>query len=231
MEVLNCRYVIVDEAQFMVRAKSEEFRASLVESIKSLVSYNRTAVLVGGYEVAKVVLEYREHLASRPTLIHLERYTATDEGLSAWRGILDVFAQSGHLRFATDHLLDNSAERLLEECHGQVGILQHRLVLARTRAAALGEKKITKTILEEVRPAAKQWRTIRSAVELGEAVVSTLVDAEAETDRKLDEGVDETHGARGRRGMDADAGVRERASPEGRKPFAPTPKRSHEKVR
>ncbi|BDU14873.1 AAA family ATPase [Lysobacter auxotrophicus] len=175
LRILETEYVLADEAQFMIKAKSEEFRGSLIESLKSLVSYGRSLILVGGYEVAKAVLEYREHMASRPTIIHLARYRKTDDDLKEWYRILKEFSGSEFLHFQDDLTLLRLAEILLEECHGQTGILQHRLGRARCRARACGSL-ITERIIRDTRPTARQWQVVRDSILAGEETLDRLVD-------------------------------------------------------
>lgn len=175
LRVLETRYVIADEAQFMIKAKSDDFRGSLIESLKSLVSYGRTLILVGGYEVAKAILEYREHMASRPTIIHLARYNNNDDDIKNWCMILKVFSESEKLKFKDDLILLRLAEPLLDECHGETGILQHRLGLASCRARAAGSS-ITEQIIRDTRPTKRQWEVLRTNIEAGERTLNDLVD-------------------------------------------------------
>lgn len=177
LQALKTDYVLADEAQFMVRASSKAFQASLLESLKSLISFQRSAVLVGGYEFAKVLLEYREHLASRPMLIHLERYRSTDEGYTNWLKVLKAFSESRVLEFDHDEILLHLAEELLVECHGVIGILQQRLLRSMARAKAT-DTRISEKTIRSFRLKKGQWELLRAAIESGEETVNRLVKEE-----------------------------------------------------
>ena len=140
MRAVKTKYVLVDEAQYMVRARDVEYRSSLVESLKSLASTNRSLVLAGGYEFANVVLSQRAHLAARAKTIHMERYRDTKQDVESWCAIIKAFEQCESLELESADLLRELALELLEECHGVVGILQDRLIMSHMIARAEGRK-------------------------------------------------------------------------------------------
>ncbi|WP_454832875.1 ATP-binding protein [Pseudoxanthomonas wuyuanensis] len=208
LRALKTDYVLADEAQFMVRASSKAFQASLLESLKSLISFQRSAVLVGGYEFAKVLLEYREHLASRPMLVHLERYRYTDDGYTHWLKVLKAFSESHLLEFENDQVLLHLAEELLNECLGVIGILQSRLLRSMAHAKATNTR-ISEKIVRSFRLKKGQWELLRTAIESGEETVNKLVEEE-DWDFSGNGGADYTDKPKERRN---------------RKPFARNPRR------
>lgn len=181
MRALNVRYVLVDEAQFLARSKDERFKSSLVESLKSLITYDRTVVLVGGYEIAGVVLEQREHLATRPYVIHMRRYRNETDDFKAWLQVMKKFHESSYLHFEDDRVLLDAAPKLIEECHGQVGQLQTRLLEAKFKAGAKG-MPITREILSECRQRDEQWKAIRNSILAGDRILDNRVNIDTSDD-------------------------------------------------
>ncbi len=171
----NVRDVVVDDAHYLVRTKDEEFKASLLEALKGLVTPLTTLVLAGGYELANVALAYRTHFAERLLVVHLPRYGRTRADVDEWRNIVATFAQASKLHLVSPNLLSDLADRLRYECHGVVGILEKRLLRAQAYAAARG-KRISMEVLNATRPPDVAWQITEADILSGEKLLGTQVD-------------------------------------------------------
>ena len=171
----NVQAIMVDDAHYLVRTKSEEFRASLLEALKGLVTPRSTLVLAGGYELANVAMAYRTHFAERLLVVHLPRYGKTRADAAEWRNIVAIFAQATKLDLESPGLLDDRADRLRYECHGVVGVLEKRLLRAQAYAAARGEQ-ISAKVLDATRPADVTWQATEADILSGEKLLGTQVD-------------------------------------------------------
>lgn len=171
--ILGTAFVIIDEAQYMVRSKDNDFRTALLESLKSLVSGSRTLVLAGGYEFIELLLGHRAHLAARTTVLHLGRYHEEGDDVISWQRILRSFSELDSLALESDDVLLRHGDILLRECHGVIGILEHRIQKARMLAAA-AKRPIDARILHACRPTSEQWETIRADIEMGESRLSQI---------------------------------------------------------
>lgn len=165
-----------DDAHYLVRSKDESFRSSLLESFKSLVTPRTTLVLCGGYELAEVALAHRAHFATRVILIHLPRYSLDTGGEEEWLVVLAEFSRSPLLRLADPNLLVTNSRALLHDCHGVVGLLEKRLIDAQSNADARGAA-LSQVDLDETKPTAVAWQTIRNDILAGEALIGTKVGA------------------------------------------------------
>jgi len=171
----NVRDVVVDDAHYLVRTKDEEFKASLLEALKGLVTPLTTLVLAGGYELANVALAYRTHFAERLLVVHLPRYGRTRADAAEWRNIVAMFARASKLHLVSPNLLSDMADRLRYECHGVVGILEKRLLRAQAYAAARG-KRISVEVLDATRPPDVAWQITEADILSGEKLLGTQVD-------------------------------------------------------
>ena len=171
----NVLVILVDDAHYLVRTKNEEFRASLLEALKGLVTPRTTLVLAGGYELANVAMAYRTHFAERLLVVHLPRYGKTRADVAEWRNIIAVFTQAMKSYLESPGLLDDRADRLRYECHGVVGILEKRLLRAQAYATARGEQ-ISAKVLHATRPADVTWQATEADIVTGEKLLGTQVD-------------------------------------------------------
>jgi hypothetical protein len=171
----NVRDIMVDDAHYLVRTKDEEFKASLLEALKGLVTPQTTLVLAGGYELASVAMAYRTHFAERLLVVHLPRYGGTRADAAEWRNIVATFARASKLHLVSPNLLSDMADRLRYECHGVVGILEKRLLRAQAYAAARG-KRISVEVLDATRPPDVAWQTTEADILSGEKLLGTQVD-------------------------------------------------------
>lgn len=171
----NVRDVVVDDAHYLVRTKDEDFKASLLETLKGLVTPQTTLVLAGGYELANVAMAYRTHFAERLLVVHMPRYGKTRADAAEWRNIVAMFARASKLHLASPNQLSDMADRLRYECHGVVGILEKRLLRAQAYAAARG-KRISAEVLDATRPPEVAWQTTEADILTGEKLLGTQVD-------------------------------------------------------
>lgn len=170
----NVIVVMIDDAHYLVRAKDEEYKASLLEALKGLVTPRTTLLLVGGYELATVALAYRTHFAERLLVVHMPRYGKSKGDRDEWRRVVANFAESKALKFNPPTLLSDVADRLRFESHGVIGILEKRLIRAEAYAVARGER-ISLKVLNETRPVDVQWRATEADITTGEKLLGTRV--------------------------------------------------------
>ncbi|WP_413624559.1 AAA family ATPase [Luteibacter sp. Lutesp34] len=170
--VCGTRVVLVDEGNFLVRTKNEEFRSSLIESLKSLVMVDTTLCLCGGYEMAEAIFS-RAHLAARKVVCHLEGYSDSVEDRLEWRSILASITESPKIRLAEKTLLQEHSDKLLWESHGVIGILERRLLRAVSLSVAEGSP-ITRDILEATAPSLREWKTIGNDIENGKKLLAAV---------------------------------------------------------
>lgn len=169
---IQCRFVFIDEAQYIVRAKDPFFRSTILESLKSLISETRTLVLFGGYEFLDALISNQAHLAARSTILHMDRYRQTEADWNAWLQIIREFQNSSVLEWESEDLLFTHAEDLLIECHGVIGILEKRLQRAQMAARAK-ESPITSSILKSTRLVEAAYNTIAVDISHGESLLRT----------------------------------------------------------
>ncbi len=170
----NVAAVIIDDAHYLVRTKDEEYKASLLEALKGLVTPRTTLLLAGGYELANVALAYRTHFAERLLVVHMPRYGKSKGDRNEWRRIVANFTESKLLKLDPPTLLSDVADRLRFESHGVIGILEKRLIRAEAYAVARG-KKISLKVLKETRPVDVQWRATEADITTGEKLLGTRV--------------------------------------------------------
>ena len=171
MEVRDTRFTMLDEGQYLARAKDPGFKASLLESMKSLVTPSSSLIMAGGYELAEVVLSARAHLAARTIVLHVGRYKDTPEDKNHWLQILKAYSSSPSLHLSSADLLITHADLLLEQCHGVLGILEKRLIACKMRSEALGVP-IDDAILAATTPSQHAWDTMRADIAHGEEVLA-----------------------------------------------------------
>lgn len=171
MEVRDTRFTMLDEGQYLARAKDPAFKASLLESMKSLVTPRSSLIMAGGYELAEVVLSVRAHLAARTIVLHLGRYEDTLKDKEQWLQILKAYSAAPALRLSTPDLLIAHADPLREQCHGVLGMLEKRLIACKMRSESLGVP-IDTVILEETAPSQQAWNTMRADIAHGEDVLA-----------------------------------------------------------
>lgn len=160
----SVRYVIVDEGQLITRTKDSMFAATLLESLKSLAGSTRNLVVCGGYDLIEPTLALRSHVAVRTVVLHLAPYQAKT-GLLEWKRILKTMSQSEKLD-GLGKVLGASAQLLLTESHGCVGVLERRLKDCLAWSAAQGIP-FDESALMERRPLKLQWEAQRSDIEQG----------------------------------------------------------------
>jgi len=171
----NVMTAVVDDAHYLVRTKDEEYKASLLEAMKGVITPQTTLVLAGGYELAQVAMAYRTHFAERLLIVHLPRYGKNKSDATEWRRVVATMSQSPKLRLDSQNLLIDEADRLRHECHGVVGILEKRLVLAQAFADAC-HTTISAEVLNQTRPTALQWDTTEADIKSGEKLLGTRVE-------------------------------------------------------
>ena len=212
VQAQDVKAILIDEGQFLVRAKDEAYKSALVESLKGLIFRETAVVIAGGYELADVVLSYRAHIAATTIVVHLPRYTGAKKDFETWLTILKSYSESKIIALSAPSLLLKNAEKLLIECHGVIGILEKRLMECAMRAAcqngSIGQNEIDATS-----PFKEAWETIRNDVEAGEIVVRKFKKEKKEKPSKNAK----PHLERGRKNS--------------AKPFVRSPKRTHKKIR
>jgi energy-coupling factor transporter ATP-binding protein EcfA2 len=171
----NVKVAAVDDAHYLVRTKDEQYKASLLEAMKGVITPQTTLVLAGGYELAQVAMAYRTHFAERLLIVHLPRYGKNKSDTTEWRRVVATMGQSPKLRLRSPNLLTDEADRLRHECHGVVGILEKRLVLAQAFADAC-RTPISAKVLNQTRPTALQWETTEADIKRGEKLLGTRVE-------------------------------------------------------
>ncbi|MEY2116223.1 MULTISPECIES: AAA family ATPase [Rhodanobacter] len=171
----NVKAAIVDDAHYLVRTKDEEYKASLLEAMKGVITPQTTLILAGGYELAEVAMAYRTHFAERLLIVHLPRYGKSPSDINEWRRVVATMGQSPKLRLGSTHLLIDEADRLRHECHGVVGILEKRLIRAQSYADAC-HTPISAEVLKQTRPTALQWDTTEADIKSGEKLLGTRVE-------------------------------------------------------
>ena len=167
----DTRFVFVDESQYLVRAKDPEFKASLLESMKSLVTSKTTLVIAGGYESAEVALSMRAHLAVRLVVVHLGRYTDSDSDKQEWLQLLHTVSASPALNLSRPDLLTSHADSLRMECVGVYGVLEKRLISCKIRSESLGVP-IDEAILASTCLSQSAWDAMHADIVAGEAVLA-----------------------------------------------------------
>lgn len=176
LHIANVSLVAADDGHNLVRSKDESFKASLLESFKSLITPRTSLVMCGGYELAEVALAYRAHFASRVIIIHLPRYSDSETDHQEWLIALGEFSRSPLLRLANPDLLVSNSRKLLHECHGVIGLLEKRLVDAQANADARGAD-LSQQDLDETTPTTAAWDTIHNDIAKGESLLGTKVGA------------------------------------------------------
>ncbi len=174
LHAAGVRVVLIDDAHYLVRAKDEAFKSSLLESLKSLVTPITTLVLSGGYDLAEVALANRAHLSSRIITVHVPRYGDSEEDLEIWAGIIGNMSESSLISLDHPDLLLTNAEALRYDCHGDIGVLEKRLVKMLVAASAHGTS-ISADIIAETRPTSVEWNAMRLDIEKGETLLGTTV--------------------------------------------------------
>ena len=196
LHAANVSVVVADDAHYLVRSKDESFKASLLESFKSLITPRTTLVMCGGYELADVALSHRAHFATRVIMIHLPRYQCTEVDQAEWLGVLGDFSRSPMLRLDDPDLLVSNSAKLLHECHGVVGLLEKRLIDAQALADAR-DTALSATVLEETRPTMSAWETIRNDIGKGESMLGMkIADVVPPTDLRRNEAVEKKPASR-----------------------------------
>ena len=171
MEVRDTRFTILDEGQYLTRAKDPEFKASLLESMKSLVTPRSSLIMAGGYERVDVALSIRAHVAIRVIVLHLGRYKDTPEDRQAWLQILKAYSLCPLLRLSREDLLITHADLLLEQCQGVLGMLEKRLIACKMLSDARGVP-IDEATIEATAPPQLSWNTMRADIEHGESILA-----------------------------------------------------------
>lgn len=212
-------FVLVDDGQYLVRAKDEEYKADLVESLKSLVTPTSSLVLVGSYELAEIVLSRRSHVAARQVTIHLRPYGAkSPEDRSEWRRILREFNESKELAFESPTTLLAREHQLLLQCHGEVGILEKRLLDCAMSAAA-AETRITPKIIDSCSPIQAEWDVVHADIQRGQSILKRY----GEDGQEAHEGSDNKIAQKKK--------STEKTKKRLRAPFRPNPRRAVKKVK
>ncbi|PJL14616.1 hypothetical protein B9Y66_06310 [Stenotrophomonas maltophilia] len=155
------RYVLIDEGQAITRTKDPMFAATLMESLKSLAGSDRNLIVCGGYDLLEPALSVRSHLAARTIVLHLAPYKLST-GLTEWKRILKTLSKNTNLE-GLGPALNASAEMLLAESNGCVGVLERRLKDTLAWCAAHGTL-IDSASLAERRPTKLQWEVQRKDI-------------------------------------------------------------------
>lgn len=155
------RYVLIDEGQAITRTKDPQFAATLMESLKTLAGSDRNLVVCGGYDLLEPALSVRSHLAVRTIVLHLSPYELTT-GLTEWKRILKTLSTTPRLE-GLGRVFNDSAQMLLTESNGCVGVLERRLKDCLSWCAAQGIP-FDKTALSERRPTKLQWEVQRKDI-------------------------------------------------------------------
>lgn len=195
MEARDTRFTMLDEGQYLVRAKDADFKASLLESLKSLVTPRSSLIMAGGYELAEVVLSARAHLAARTIVLHLSRYKNSPEDKEQWLAILKAYSVSSCLRLSQPDLLIRNADLLHEQCHGVVGMLEKRLIACKMRSES-NDAAIDTAILTATAPSQNAWNTMQVDIAHGEEVLSAYEVGVAPTAKKPRPAPKKKNGAR-----------------------------------
>lgn len=183
LRCLRTRFVIIDEAQYIVRAKDAFYRSTILESLKSLISESRTLVLFGGYEFLDALVSHQAHLVARSTILNIDRYCNTRADRKHWIQVLKQFELSQSLSLANPTLLCELSDYLLEQTFGVVGLLERRLqrahMLATLDGGTITEEHIRNTELTSV-----ARDTFEQDLSLGDELLATTCVPKRKAEKK-----------------------------------------------
>jgi len=178
MEACRTKLVLIDEGDNLVRAKSDDFKARLLEALKCLTYGGALPVIFGGYELAEAALSIRPHLAARIIPIHVRPYGDSASDRKAWASIVSAMAASSSLKIADPTMVDEMADELLIACHGLIGLLESVLIDAQIKSSG-SNKGITRKIILECLPKSVAWAAIDTDVRRGRRLMDELFDPAA----------------------------------------------------
>jgi hypothetical protein len=160
MVAMGTRVVLVDEGDYLVRAKDEHFRSLLIEAIKCLVTPLTTVFIAGGYDLLDTVLKGRAHICTRKLFVHVEPYGDSKNDAREWQTIVSSMTRSERFSKQSAAAVRTCADRLRYESHGIIGVLEKRL-MAMLADAQAHESEIDQDIIDLSEPTQDEWSTIR----------------------------------------------------------------------
>jgi hypothetical protein len=178
MQACGTRLVLVDEGDNLVRAKSDDFKARLLEALKCLTYGGALPIIFGGYELAEVALSIRPHLAARIIPIHVRPYGKSLSDRRAWASIVSAMAASSYLKIPDPTLLTEMADELLVACHGLIGLLESVLIDAQIKSS-ICDKGISRKLILDSPPRSVAWAAIDLDVRRGKRVMDEFFDPAA----------------------------------------------------
>jgi|GEM_PF-4876404 len=175
MEASGTKLVLIDEGDNLVRAKSDDFKARLLEALKCLTYGGALPIIFGGYELAEVALSIRPHLAARIIPIHVRPYGKSSSDRRAWASLVSAMAASPSLKIPDPTLLNEMADELLVGCHGLIGLLESVLIDAQIKSSS-SDKGITRKIILKSLPKSVAWAAIATDVRHGKRLMDDHFD-------------------------------------------------------
>jgi hypothetical protein len=173
MLAMGARIAIVDEGDYLVRAKDESFRAMLLESIKGVVTPLTTLFIAGGYDLLETALRGRSHISSRKIVVAVSSYGDTMQDVREWRRIVSSMTRSERFSKESAAAIRASADRLRFEANGVIGILEKRMTTMLADAYA-GQCDIDQAIIDRSAPTEAEWRTIRLDIDRGKELLKRV---------------------------------------------------------
>lgn len=158
-------HCMLDEVHIITATKNDEYRNSILESIKTALAIETSLILVGGYSFTYSGIFNSAHFASRCNIIDMGFYRNTKEDLIHWKKISKNFNK--YLRLERPDLLIKHAEMTLDLSCGVYGNFEKWMWQCKVHSDQ-NDVPITLDIIERFAPFDKAITAIRKDQEIGE---------------------------------------------------------------
>lgn len=165
-------HCMLDEVHIVTATKNDEYRNSILESIKTALGIDTSLILVGGYSFLYSGIFNSAHFASRCNIIDMGFYRNTEDDLIHWKILSKNFNK--YLRLETPDLLIKHAQMTLDMSCGVYGIFEKWLWQCKVYSEQNGVP-ITLDVIERFAPFDKTIAAIRKDQEIGDEFLKKTI--------------------------------------------------------